>query len=144
MEFGGGGDALSPTLRQLGLDVSYYKGGVRHRLDEAQVGKYYSRQRAKVRSRLDEAQLQSAQAPEAPAAPAALSLTDGSEPRAEDECVVCLEAARSALLVPCGHTSMCTDCAKKLDPMVCVECRRPIEKILPWNQLTASRRVLLA
>jgi len=59
-----------------------------------------------------------------------------SQPAAPEDlepCAVCLEEPRSALLVPCGHMAMCTDCADKVlhgTRPICVVCRQPIEKIL--------------
>ena len=53
----------------------------------------------------------------------------------ETLCAVCLDAPRSALVMPCGHTSTCMDCAKKLEPPLCVTCRSKITKVLPWSDL---------
>ena len=36
------------------------------------------------------------------------------DPRARDECVVCLDAGRCYVCVPCGHLCMCEACATKL------------------------------
>ena len=54
---------------------------------------------------------------------------------ADELCVVCLEAPRSALIVPCGHTSTCMECTKRLQPPLCVTCRAPIECARPWRDI---------
>ena len=41
---------------------------------------------------------------------------------------------RSALLVPCGHMAMCTECSMRVlrgPRPICVVCRQPIEKAPP-------------
>ena len=54
----------------------------------------------------------------------------------DELCVVCLDAARSALMKPCGHTSTCMACARRLPwPLHCPACREPIEGVLPWRDL---------
>jgi serine/threonine protein kinase len=44
---------------------------------------------------------------------------------ARDECVVCVDAARSIALAPCGHVCSCEDCAGELQQ--CPICRQPID-----------------
>jgi len=51
----------------------------------------------------------------------------------EEPCAVCLDEPRSALLVPCGHMAMCTECSMRVlrgPRPICVVCRQPIEKVL--------------
>lgn len=45
------------------------------------------------------------------------------------ECVVCMEAAKNAILKPCRHACCCLKCANTLEPKLCPVCRGPIEKI---------------
>ena len=116
-------NALSPTLRSLGLKPFYYApGGHRRKLDDADLQRYISAQRDAV----------SAQRLQKPVAkrPDPSSRSQGAP--AAEPCVVCLDAPRAALLVPCGHANTCMDCTMKLQPRICVECRQPIEKVLPW------------
>ena len=54
---------------------------------------------------------------------------------ATQTCAVCLDAPCSALIKPCGHTSTCMDCARALQPPLCVTCRSPIQNIIPWRDL---------
>ena len=52
----------------------------------------------------------------------------------EEPCAVCLDEPRSALLVPCGHMAMCTECSMRVlrgPRPICVVCRQPIEKAPP-------------
>ena len=61
------------------------------------------------------------------------SASPPSPPEDLEPCAVCLEAPRTALLVPCGHTATCVECAHKVmhsSHAVCVVCRTPIEKVL--------------
>jgi hypothetical protein len=44
---------------------------------------------------------------------------------ARHECVVCVDAARSIALAPCGHVCSCEDCAGDLQQ--CPICRQPID-----------------
>lgn len=52
----------------------------------------------------------------------------------EMECIVCLDARRGSVLVPCGHTNMCMPCAQELigaplacgETPLCPECRREV------------------
>jgi len=37
----------------------------------------------------------------------------GMKPSGDDNCIICLTAPKNAVLVPCGHQSMCHDCALK-------------------------------
>jgi len=46
-----------------------------------------------------------------------------------DVCVVCMDAKRDALLVPCGHIYLCMGCAKNLNHKACPMCRVSITKI---------------
>ena len=55
----------------------------------------------------------------------------------EEPCAVCLDEPRSALLVPCGHMAMCTECSMRVlrgPRPICVVCRQPIEKAPPLVQ----------
>mmetsp|Transcript_11114 Transcript_11114/g.33023 ORF Transcript_11114/g.33023 Transcript_11114/m.33023 type:complete len:146 (-) Transcript_11114:140-577(-) len=45
-----------------------------------------------------------------------------AQPRAPT-CVVCLDAAPTHALVPCGHRCLCAGCARQLD--ACPLCRKP-------------------
>lgn len=49
-----------------------------------------------------------------------------------NQCIVCLEAARSHALVPCGHYIMCATCAAESlarNPE-CPCCRKPVEGVI--------------
>ncbi|RLN73406.1 hypothetical protein BBJ28_00021533 [Nothophytophthora sp. Chile5] len=50
----------------------------------------------------------------------------------ESECIVCMENARDALCVPCGHASCCYDCLRAItneDPS-CPVCRANVEGVV--------------
>ncbi|GAB9474820.1 Inhibitor of apoptosis 4 [Globisporangium polare] len=51
----------------------------------------------------------------------------------EPDCVVCLDAEKEQIFVPCGHFCMCKACIKQLvQPKKCPICREPIKAtILP-------------
>lgn len=57
---------------------------------------------------------------------------EASRPLGADEtaCVACLDAAATALLVPCGHISLCVPCAGRLDPLRCPLCRLDVEQVV--------------
>ena len=58
----------------------------------------------------------------------------GEEGEEKEPCAVCLDEPRSALLVPCGHLAMCTECSMRVlrgPRPICVVCRQPIEKAPP-------------
>ena len=70
--------------------------------------------------------------PSGAASPPADSLL-AEDAEAAEPCAVCLDEPRSALLVPCGHMAMCTDCSMRVlrgPRPICVVCRQPIEKVL--------------
>ena len=51
----------------------------------------------------------------------------------EGECVVCLDAARTLLMHPCGHLSMCETCARALMEKVlpkCPICRKDVDSVV--------------
>jgi hypothetical protein len=48
---------------------------------------------------------------------------------AEDQCVLCLDAPKDHIIVPCGHQCVCEACAEKLKKArnpLCPFCRAPI------------------
>ena len=45
-----------------------------------------------------------------------------------NQCVVCLDAPRSAVFVDCGHLVVCNACAEKVRE--CPLCRKPKTKVL--------------
>jgi hypothetical protein len=49
----------------------------------------------------------------------------GPSAAADDEelCVICLDAAKSHAIVPCGHQCVCEDCGKSLMGKPCPVCR---------------------
>lgn len=47
-----------------------------------------------------------------------------------DECVVCSDRPSSVFFKPCGHMVSCENCAPIMKK--CVECRTPIEQMVPW------------
>lgn len=55
---------------------------------------------------------------------------DDSKRLANDECAVCFEILdKRIVLIPCGHTQICSDCASRLD--TCPLCNKEIQKSLP-------------
>lgn len=46
----------------------------------------------------------------------------------KEPCYVCYETEATAVLLNCGHSGICVQCAKKLKPRLCPICRKPIEK----------------
>lgn len=44
-------------------------------------------------------------------------------------CVICLEAPRDAVLLPCGHVMTCMSCTEKLESRVCPMCRKAIKQV---------------
>jgi len=53
-------------------------------------------------------------------------------PNDEAECDICFEPGREYMFIPCGHVSLCGDCAvdDNYDKSVCCNCRKPVEKIV--------------
>jgi len=45
------------------------------------------------------------------------------------DCVICMEAAKNAILKPCRHVCCCVKCANNLNPKLCPVCRGPIQKV---------------
>ena len=140
-------DALSPALCALGFVPHYYVAGrSRRRLDEQRAAEYVAAQRAAVdlQQRADpdadpppemmNALMRISRGKHASGADGAGNASASSPARELERCAVCLEEPQGALLVPCGHTSTCVPCARALRPRICVECRRPIETILPLAQ----------
>ena len=121
-------DRLASLLKSIGITPSFYTVGNRRKLMQTRVDSYFEQQRADAAERLKRHPAQPTREERQPR---------GERPEAE-LCVVCLDQPRSALLVPCGHTTTCKDCALKLSPSICVECRQPIEKILPWSPPRAT------
>ncbi|RLN74551.1 hypothetical protein BBJ28_00018562 [Nothophytophthora sp. Chile5] len=73
--------------------------------------------------------------------PLATVISLGGDPMAsqsvsrEAECIVCMENARDALCVPCGHASCCYDCLRAItseDPS-CPICRANVEGVVKIN-----------
>lgn len=131
---------LSGALGALGFRVHPFRGQRLMLTDEAKVG-YASAQRAAVaQARAQRAHDERERENFGQARPdgegadgeeeAAVDIGDG-----EQSCAVCLDAPRGALVKPCGHTSTCLECAKKLQPPICVTCREPIVQIVPWRDL---------
>ncbi|KAK7590879.1 hypothetical protein V9T40_002492 [Parthenolecanium corni] len=44
-------------------------------------------------------------------------------------CIVCLNQPREVILLPCGHISMCYDCAYQCNDRPCPVCREPVASI---------------
>ncbi|QDZ17524.1 hypothetical protein HOP50_01g00330 [Chloropicon primus] len=51
---------------------------------------------------------------------------DESAKDASDGCVICMSSKKLVVLVPCGHSSICRKCSRRLD--TCPFCRQPIIK----------------
>ena len=54
----------------------------------------------------------------------------GDDSEQADLCVVCLDAPRDAVLIPCGHAFTCTECIARFKKRTCPMCRAPIQKII--------------
>lgn len=57
---------------------------------------------------------------------------DGSD---DDECILCMDALRTMVLVPCGHLQLCAECAALCTVPgggsgCCLTCREPIEEVV--------------
>jgi hypothetical protein len=59
---------------------------------------------------------------------------------AEEECAVCLDAARSCALLPCGHDDLCRGCAEEEfarqaargdEDATCPMCRAVVARVVP-------------
>ena len=44
----------------------------------------------------------------------------------DDLCYICYDAEATAVLLRCGHSGLCVQCAQKLKPQLCPICREPI------------------
>lgn len=139
---GAGAGALTSTLADLGLVVRPFKGE-RTRLSNEAVSQFMSAQRAVVRrertEREEEERARENMGQENPSAAAAEGAARAGGGDADGElevvCAVCLDRPPGALLKPCGHTTTCMECAAALRPPLCVTCRAPIERIVPWRDL---------
>ena len=51
-------------------------------------------------------------------------------------CVVCFDAPRDAVLMPCGHADLCMACAKQVarTNALCPICRAPIAQALQFGE----------
>mmetsp|Transcript_11042 Transcript_11042/g.23466 ORF Transcript_11042/g.23466 Transcript_11042/m.23466 type:complete len:115 (+) Transcript_11042:751-1095(+) len=51
-------------------------------------------------------------------------------------CIICYEEfdieTRFPVVLPCGHTYICNECAHKID--YCTECRTPLFEMMPQNE----------
>ena len=61
--------------------------------------------------------------------PAHVSVPAAAAAPALAECIICCDAARDCVLVPCGHLSTCRACALQL--VQCSVCRADIQQRLP-------------
>lgn len=55
------------------------------------------------------------------------------EPEAKEDCIICYDAVRCAVCVPCGHVAMCLSCARKVKSAsrrVCPVCRARVSDII--------------
>lgn len=63
--------------------------------------------------------------------PSAPSFEMNNNESPEPECVVCMDANRNAVCVPCGHYAACYDCLAELQlSSGCPICRRPLASIV--------------
>ena len=72
----------------------------------------------------------------APLGPQAGAPQPAAPPQSEEEagkklCVVCMDAANSHALLPCGHKCICADCSTRLRDGLCPVCRAPFERVAP-------------
>ena len=52
----------------------------------------------------------------------------------EELCVICLDAAKTHLLVPCGHRCVCANCGPSLEGKPCPVCReRCVMVVKVWD-----------
>ena len=56
------------------------------------------------------------------------------EDEEEAECLICMDAAKDVVLVPCGHYCLCAPCAQRLDGK-CPMCRAPIRQVAQRAQI---------
>lgn len=49
----------------------------------------------------------------------------------DNKCAVCFENAIDVVLDPCGHITVCSECAARLSPKKCPICRDSIRQVLP-------------
>ena len=50
-------------------------------------------------------------------------------------CAVCMDNKKSTIYIPCGHIRCCYACALRVtetEDTTCMECRRPVAKIIPY------------
>lgn len=59
---------------------------------------------------------------------AAKELDEAASAISGEECVVCMDKARAAVILPCGHLHTCMECTANLSD--CPVCRRPIERVV--------------
>ena len=62
----------------------------------------------------------------------------GGHEEDKNDCIVCMDAPMDVILVPCGHSNLCSWCAnavKQRHEGLCPTCREPIKEIL---QATAA------
>ena len=77
-----------------------------------------------------------AAAPGAAAAPLTLHVYGDDD--ADDECAVCFDSAKEAVLVPCGHYCMCSPCAARCAQSgTCPMCRAAIAQVITRDQINA-------
>jgi hypothetical protein len=63
--------------------------------------------------------------------PPAANLRDGGDDRrsSREMCCVCMDRRANALLAPCSHLIVCVQCARRLMPPRCPQCRYPVQQI---------------
>ena len=55
----------------------------------------------------------------------------GMDADTQPECVICLEAPRNAVLLPCRHLCVCDDCLREIDS--CPICRSPFARYITFQ-----------
>ena len=152
-------NSAEKLLKQLFFQPFFYDGSIRRKLTLQEISTYQSRQRLRCPEPIKSIPKRgirrksggSCASPDKSAASSPVGSPSGpvgshgepsSSPPAEtllseqdnEPCAVCLDEPRSALLVPCGHMAMCTECSMRVlrgPRPICVVCRQPIEKAPP-------------
>lgn len=54
----------------------------------------------------------------------------------DKECMVCMDADKDTVIMPCGHLCVCGDCGKGLvkAKQTCVVCRGHIQSLIPMKK----------
>lgn len=58
---------------------------------------------------------------------------EATEPKVEEDCMICLDKKADTVVVPCMHRVVCASCSESLkatnDAHICCQCRKPIDGV---------------